>query len=93
VLRFGCSYEAIADTTCSATTLRDRRDEWIARGVFAQPSRVAREAYDRIVGLLLDDIAVETPAASRASFLAEVAAQPWAEMAVASGDFAGFSRP
>ena len=22
VLRFGCSYEAIADTTCSATTIR-----------------------------------------------------------------------
>ena len=35
VLRFGCSYEAIADTTCSATTMRDRRDEWIALGVFA----------------------------------------------------------
>ena len=35
VLRFGCSYEAIADTTCSATTIRDRRDEWIALGVFA----------------------------------------------------------
>ena len=33
VLRFGCSYEAIADTTCSATTIRDRRDEWIKLGV------------------------------------------------------------
>ena len=43
VLRFGCSYQAIADTTCSATTLRDRRDEWIALGVFAQLSRIARE--------------------------------------------------
>jgi hypothetical protein len=30
VLRFGCSDEAIADTTCSATTLRARRDEWTA---------------------------------------------------------------
>ena len=59
VLRFGCSYEAIADTTCSATTLRDRRDEWIALGVFAQLARIARESYDRIVGLLLDDIAVD----------------------------------
>jgi hypothetical protein len=29
VLRFGCAYEAIADTTCSATTIRNRRDEWI----------------------------------------------------------------
>jgi len=59
VLRFGCSYEAIADTTCSATTLRDRRDEWIALEVFAELARIARESYDRIVGLLLDDIAVD----------------------------------
>ena len=59
VLRFGCSYEAIADTTCSATTIRDRRDEWIKLGVFAQLARIARESYDRIVGLLLDDIAVD----------------------------------
>lgn len=59
VLRFGCSYEAIADTTCSATIIRDRRDEWIALGVFAQLNRIARESYDRIVGLLLDDIAVD----------------------------------
>ena len=59
VLRFGCSYEAIADTTCSATTLRDRRDEWIALGVFAALARIAREAYDRIVGLVLDHLAVD----------------------------------
>jgi transposase len=59
VLRFGCSYEAIADTTCSATTIRHRRDEWIALGVFAQLARIARESYDRIVGLLLDHIAVD----------------------------------
>lgn len=36
LLRFGCSYQAIADTTCSATTIRDRRDEWIQLGVFAR---------------------------------------------------------
>jgi hypothetical protein len=29
VSRFGCSYQGIADSTCSATTIRDRRDEWI----------------------------------------------------------------
>jgi hypothetical protein len=28
-------------------------------GVFAQLSRIARESYDRIVGLLLDHIAVD----------------------------------
>ena len=59
LLRFGCSYEAIADTTCSATTIRSRRDEWIRQGVFARLKRIALDAYDRIVGLVLDQIAVD----------------------------------
>lgn len=59
LLRFGCSYEAIADTTCSATTIRSRRDEWIHLGVFAQFKRIALESFDRIVGLVLDRIAVD----------------------------------
>ncbi len=59
VLRFGCSYEAIADCTCSATTIRGRRDEWIAAGIFAQLKQVALEAYDRIAGLVLDEIIVD----------------------------------
>ena len=59
VLRFGCSYEAIADTTCSASTLRTRRDEWIRLGLFAKLARIARDGYDRIVGLALNDIAVD----------------------------------
>jgi transposase len=44
VLRFGCSYEGIADHSCSATTLRARRDEWIGLGLFAALARIAREA-------------------------------------------------
>ena len=32
VLVFGCAYERIADEGCSDTTLRRRRDEWIALG-------------------------------------------------------------
>ncbi|WP_406739606.1 IS5 family transposase [Streptomyces atratus] len=59
LLRFGCSYQAIADTTCSATTIRNRRDEWIRLGVFAELRRIALDAYDRIAGLLLDRIAVD----------------------------------
>ena len=59
VLRFGCSYEAIADTTCSATTIRNRRDEWIKAGLFTQFTQIALDAYDRIVGLILDQIAVD----------------------------------
>ncbi|WP_405682195.1 IS5 family transposase [Streptomyces sp. NBC_01238] len=59
LLRFGCSYQAIADTTCSATTIRNRRDEWIRLGVFARLQQIALESYDRIVGLVLDQIAVD----------------------------------
>ena len=33
VLVFGCGYRRIADATWSATTLRRRRDEWIALGL------------------------------------------------------------
>ncbi|GGM21199.1 hypothetical protein GCM10010129_76830 [Streptomyces fumigatiscleroticus] len=59
LLRFGCSYEAIAGTTCSATTIRSRREEWIRLGVFAQLKQIALDSYDRIVGLVLDQIAVD----------------------------------
>jgi transposase len=59
VLRFGCSYEGIADSTCSASTLRNRRDEWIRHGVFAELLQIARWSFDRIIGLALGDIAVD----------------------------------
>jgi len=59
VLRFGCSYQAIADTTCSATTIRNRRDEWIKLGIFARLKQIALDAYDRIVGLLLEELSVD----------------------------------
>lgn len=59
LLRFGCSYEAIADTACSATTIRNRRNEWIRLGVFVRLKQIALESYDRIVGLILDQIAVD----------------------------------
>ena len=36
VLVFGCAYERIADESCSATTLRRRRDEWIVSGAMEQ---------------------------------------------------------
>jgi transposase len=59
VLRFGCSYQAIADSTCSATTIRDRRNEWIQLGIFSRLKQIVLESYDRIVGLILTDIAVD----------------------------------
>ena len=59
VLRFGCSYESIADCTCSATTIRDRRDEWIKAGIFAKLKQIALDSYDRIAGLVLQEIAID----------------------------------
>jgi hypothetical protein len=34
MLVFGCGYRRIADQSCSATTLRRRRDEWITLGAW-----------------------------------------------------------
>jgi transposase len=41
VVVFGCAYQRIADHTCSARTLRRRRDEWIAAGVTNQVHQLA----------------------------------------------------
>ncbi len=60
ILVFGCAYRRIADEECSATTLRDRRDEWIACGVIETLLRgIALESYDRFIGLELADVAVD----------------------------------
>src|SRR5215210_1274924 len=59
VLVFGCAYEKIADESCSATTLRDRRDEWIDMGAMDALREIALEAYDRLVGLEAADVAVD----------------------------------
>ena len=53
VLVFGCGYRRIADSTCSATTLRRRRDEWITTGVAEQLRLAVLAAYDRLFGLRL----------------------------------------
>jgi hypothetical protein len=57
---FGGSYARIGDSTCSATTLRDRRDEWIAAGVFEQLAQLCLQAFDRVVGLQLQDLTVDS---------------------------------
>jgi transposase len=59
VLVFGCAYRRIADGSCSATTLRDRRDEWIECGVIETLRQIALDAYDRFIGLELADVAVD----------------------------------
>lgn len=59
ILRFGCSCEAIADTTCSASTIRSRRDESIRLGIFRRLKQIALGSYDRFVGLVLAQIAID----------------------------------
>ena len=60
VLVFGCAYERIADESCSATTLRRRRDdEWIEAGSMEALQQMALESYDRIIGLQLSEVAVD----------------------------------
>jgi hypothetical protein len=59
VLVFGCAYRRIADESCLATTLRDRRDEWIACAVIETLRQIALDAYDRFIGLELADVAVD----------------------------------
>ena len=59
VLVFGCAYHRIADERCSATTLRERRDEWIELGVIDALREAVLEAYDRFIGLELSEVAVD----------------------------------
>jgi hypothetical protein len=59
VLVFGCGYRRIADTTCSATTLRRRRDQWIALGLADQLRLLVLAAHDRLFGLELAHLAVD----------------------------------
>ena len=59
ILVFGCGYRRIADRTCSATTLRRRRDEWISAGVAEQLRLLVLAAYDQLFGLELTHLAVD----------------------------------
>ncbi len=58
----GCSWETaeqLLDHKVSDTTMRARRDEWIAAGVFQRLIDEALSAFDRIIGLDLSDTAVD----------------------------------
>ena len=59
ILVFGCGYRRIADRTCSATTLRRRRDAWISAGVAEQLRLLVLAAYDQLFGLELTHLAVD----------------------------------
>ena len=51
--------EAILEHRVSDTTLRARRNEWIAAGVFERLEVEAVAAFDRIIGLDLSEVAVD----------------------------------
>ncbi|MGH9270360.1 MAG: IS5 family transposase [Ilumatobacteraceae bacterium] len=61
-LATGCSWED-AERLCghkvSDTTVRQRRNEWLAAGVFDALTEETISAYDRIIGLDLSDVAVD----------------------------------
>lgn len=59
VLVFGCAYEKIADESCSATTLRRRRDEWIEAGSMEALEEIALESYDQMIGLEFSEVAID----------------------------------
>jgi transposase len=59
VLVFGCAYHRIADASCSESTLRRRRDEWIEFGLMDRLRQICLEAYDRLIGLELSEVAVD----------------------------------
>jgi transposase len=60
ILVFGCGYRRIADQACSATTLRRRRDEWITLGLADRLRLAVLGAYDRLFGLELEHLAVDS---------------------------------
>ena len=55
----GSGYERIASAGCSDATIRRRLKEWAALGVGEQVHTLALQGYDRMIGLDLDDLAVD----------------------------------
>ncbi|KAB1633490.1 IS5 family transposase [Pseudoclavibacter caeni] len=59
VLVFGVAYRKIEDASCSATTIRRRRDEWIAAGMFTRLEQICLDGYDKMIGLELENVVVD----------------------------------
>jgi transposase len=55
----GSGYERIASPGCSDATIRRRLKEWSAAGVSEQVHTLALHAYDQMIGLDLEDLAVD----------------------------------
>ena len=55
----GSGYERIASAGCSDRTIRRRLEAWAAAGLAERMHALALQAYDRMVGLELGDLAVD----------------------------------
>lgn len=55
----GSGYERIATPGCSDRTIRRRLQEWAALGLAEQVHRLTLEAYERMIGLDLEELAVD----------------------------------
>jgi hypothetical protein len=55
----GSGYERIESPGCSEGTIRRRLKEWAEAGLSEQVHTLALQAYDRMIGLELDDLAVD----------------------------------
>jgi len=55
----GSGYERVASPGCSDGTIRRRLKEWAAAGLSEPVHTLAPRAYDRMLGLELDDLAVD----------------------------------
>jgi hypothetical protein len=55
----GSGYERIASAGCSDRTIRRRLQEWAAAGLSEQVHTLALRAYDRMIGLDLEDLAAD----------------------------------
>ena len=58
----GCSWvdaERLTGKTVSDTTLRARRDEWIAAEVFDRLAAEALAGYDRVIGIDLGEVSID----------------------------------
>jgi transposase len=55
----GSGYERVSSPGCSDRTIRRRLREWAERGLAEQLHSVALQAFDRMIGLDLEDLAVD----------------------------------
>jgi hypothetical protein len=55
----GSGYERIASAGCSDRTIRRRLHEWAAAGLAEPVHALALQAYEKMIGLDLDDLAVD----------------------------------